>query len=203
MKTGLGVKLMEPQHITFLAFALIARLFLGGYFLLSAFGKLRDMSRFVQGTLDYRVLPTSLAKAFALLLPWIEIGLATMFLSGFALQFAGGFTLLLLIAFTAAIFINLRRGRKMPCNCYGLASSELINWGTIARNLLLMVFALIVALHEDSAVEIGQLTSEAGLVPLVTISLILILLACCYLSTRLVEAAVDVFVTGRKLSRAH
>ena len=194
---------MESHPTIFVAFALIARLFLGGYFLLSAFGKLRDMPGFVQGTVDYRVLPASLARPFALLLPWIELGLAAMLLGGFALQFAGACTLLLLIAFTAAIFINLQRGREIPCNCYGLASSELINWGTIARNLLLMAFALLVTLYGGGSVDTQQLIRGDGLTPFVTISLILILLACCYLSTRLVEAAVDVFVTGRKLSRAH
>src|SRR5690242_19945467 len=99
---------------------LVARLCLGLFFLPSALGKLTNRRGFVQGTLDYQLLPERAARIFAAVLPWVELVLALALILGVALPLAGLATALLLLCFIAAVLANLRRGREIECNCYGI-----------------------------------------------------------------------------------
>ncbi|NOK58401.1 MAG: DoxX family membrane protein [Chloroflexi bacterium AL-W] len=110
-----------------LALVFVVRWYLGICFLTSALGKLTDLTSFVQGTLDYRVLPGSVAKMFALALPWLELGLTALLLTGIALPVAGWVLAGLLGCFIVAVTMNLRRGRAIACNCHGIAGTRTIS----------------------------------------------------------------------------
>jgi len=187
------------------AFVLVARLFLGGLFLSSALGKLANWRGFVQGTLDYRLLPERAARTLAALLPWLEIALASALLLGVALSVAGLAASLLLICFTIAVIANLRRGREVACSCYGIIGTKTIGWGTVARNFLLLLPAALLAGLASSAAELDQwlalwradlavFSSPASLI------LLLLLVAFCFVSIQLVEWAVDIVVRGARLT---
>ncbi|HEU4326072.1 MAG TPA: MauE/DoxX family redox-associated membrane protein [Roseiflexaceae bacterium] len=131
--------------------ALAARLTLCAIFVPSAIGKLRDMRGFVGGVLDYRVLPVPLARAFAWALPLIELALVFALLLGVAPALTGVATALLLTAFIAAVGLNLRRGRAVRCSCAGAGADRVISWGLVARNVLLVVLTVPVALLPPTA----------------------------------------------------
>lgn len=126
-----------------LALVFVVRWYLGIFFLTSALGKLTDLTSFVQGTLDYRVLPGSVAKMFALALPWLELGLTALLLTGIALPVAGWGLAGLLGCFIVAVTMNLRWGRAIACNCHGIVGTRTISWGTVARNFVLLALALV------------------------------------------------------------
>jgi uncharacterized membrane protein YphA (DoxX/SURF4 family) len=187
------------------AFVLVVRLFLGGLFLSSALGKLANWRGFVQGTLDYRLLPERAARTFAALLPWLELALAGALILGVALSVAGLAASLLLICFTIAVIVNLRRGREVACSCYGIVGTKTIGWGTVARNLLLLLPAALLAGLASSAAELDQwlalwradmaVFSSPG-----SLILLLLLAAFCFVSIQLVEWAVDIAVRGARLT---
>lgn len=124
------------------ASTLIARLTLASVFLPSALGKLRDIHGFVLAVADYQVLPHFMARSFALLLPWMELMIAMLLLTGMFLPFAGMLAVLLFIGFIIAVTINLGRGRSIPCNCHGTAAKKSISWGIVVRNCVLALISL-------------------------------------------------------------
>lgn len=190
---------METDIPTLLAAALVARLYLGGFLVLSALGKLRNLSNFVDGTIAYQILPPQVAKLFALLLPWVELGIAALLLSGLYLRLVSLLTILLLLCFIVAIAVNLRQGRQIPCSCYGLVGTDVISWGTVVRNLFLVVLALIVAVGAPNSGG-SPWGLESVYSPYIMLVLIVTLLACCYLATGLLEAGVRTHLMGRRVS---
>jgi uncharacterized membrane protein YphA (DoxX/SURF4 family) len=179
------------------ALVLVVRLFLGCFFLPSALGKLRDMPGFVRGVLAYQILPERAARVFGWSLPWVELLLASALLAGFALSIAGGLLTLVLLSFIIAVAINLRRGRVIGCNCHGVAGTKAISWGTVARNVVLMLFALVVMLFAPNSVSFDQWLAlwraDSRLVLSGTnVIIITLLLAWCGVMVQLIEWSVDI-----------
>ena len=56
----------------------------------------------------------------------------------------------LLVGFTVAIVVNLARGKRPDCHCFGRLSSKPLGWGTVARNVVLLALAGIVLLDAGS-----------------------------------------------------
>lgn len=174
---------------------LVARFCLGIIFLSSAFGKLADMRSFAQGMIAYRILLPALATIVAVLLPPIELFLGLMFLFGVALPVAGSFSVVTLLCFTGAVIVNVRRGRRIACNCHGLVGSRTINRGLVARNGVLMALAITIVALAPNATSLGQwLNVWRGdlslLASIPTALLLALLLSFCFVLLQLVEWAV-------------
>lgn len=67
------------------------------------------------------------------------------------------------MAFTVAIVVALRRGRRVPCRCFG-ASAVPVGPGHLARNAVLLAAATAGAV-QAGAVQAGAGTVLAGLGP--------------------------------------
>ncbi len=111
--------------------ALAAQFGLGIVFLLSALPKLRRPLPFAHSVVEYRILPAGVAYVFGLALIPLEIFLTLAFLTGWLTDVALPVATLMLIAFLVAVGVNLRRGRQIPCGCFGNVS-ELISPRTLA-----------------------------------------------------------------------
>jgi TRAP-type C4-dicarboxylate transport system permease small subunit len=116
---------------------LIAQFAVGTVFLISAAGKLRDPRSFTRGIEDYEILPERMALSASLLIIVVEIWLATAHLTGWWLSWALPAGSALLACFAAAVAVNLRRGRTLPCYCFGTLGRESISGRTLGRLLLL------------------------------------------------------------------
>lgn len=199
---------MEPlSSSTREAIVLVARLCIGFFFLQSALGKIGNLRNFVRGTIEYQVLPERAARVFGLLLPWVELGLALTLVLGIALRITGSAAMLLLFCFIVAVAINLRRGRQIRCNCYGIADTSTIGWGTVVRNLLLLLLATVTADLGSHAVAPTQwlavwrtdlsLVSSAS-----AVVMLMLLLAFCFATILLLEWIVDVYYRVSALQHA-
>lgn len=135
-----SISLSDQAQIT-----LIARMCLGLFFLPSAFGKLANQRAFIRGTVDYDILPPNVARIVGRLLPWIELAIGLALVLGILLPISGILAAGLLVVFAVAVGINLHRGRAISCNCYGIASTATIGWGTVVRNAVLSAAAVGVA----------------------------------------------------------
>ncbi|MBJ7600178.1 MAG: hypothetical protein DLM67_21865 [Candidatus Nephthysia bennettiae] len=131
------------------------RLCLALFFLTAGIGKLANQRDFLQGTVNYDILPLNASRVLGRLLPWIELAVGLDLLLGIALPIAGLLAATLITAFIAAVVINLKRGRQIQCSGYGIGVAPTISWGTVARNATLMVMALAVA-------GLGLLTQQDG-----------------------------------------
>ncbi len=116
---------------------LVVRLALGTVFALSAVGKLRDPKGFARGVIEYQVIPASLAYPFGFFFIVLESWLAIAHLTGWLLTAAIPVALGTLASFATAVGVNLRRGRVLPCYCFGNRTGEQISPRTLVRTLFL------------------------------------------------------------------
>jgi peroxiredoxin len=95
-------------------------------------------------------VPRALASPAAVLLPVAELAVAAAVIPRATAWWGAVGALALLVLFSAAIAINLARGRKPDCRCFGQLSSSPVGWTTLARNGALAALAsLVVARGPD------------------------------------------------------
>ncbi len=134
------VELDPALHVTIRAAA--ACLFFG-----TAIPKLRDFGAFRMAVSGYALLPDSAVGAVAALLLAGEIAVGLCLLlpgSGNAPMFGAA---ALLSLYTAAIAINLARGRRsIDCGCSGPEVRRPLSGGLVARNVVLIAGVLLATL---------------------------------------------------------
>jgi len=115
---------------------LAARLVLAAVFVVSGIAKLADRSGSRKAVRDFGV-PDWLSGPIAAVLPPVELAIALALLPARSALWAGLAGTLLLGLFSVAIAINLLRGRKPDCHCFGQLSTEPVGWSTLGRNAVL------------------------------------------------------------------
>ena len=119
---------------------LIARLVLAGVFALAGVAKLSDLKGSRQAIIDFGVPPV-MAAPLGLLLPLAELSVAVTLLPAATAWWGALGALGLLSVFVVGITINLARGRKPDCHCFGQLHSAPAGWKTLARNGILAAVA--------------------------------------------------------------
>src|SRR5215204_913629 len=112
---------------------LIARLVLAALFSLAGVAKLSDLKGSRQAIIEFG-LPAGLASSLALLLPLAELGVGAALIAASSAWWGALGALGLLLLFVVGISINLARGRRPDCHCFGQLHSAPAGWKTLARN---------------------------------------------------------------------
>ena len=110
----------------------------GAVLLYAGVSKFGDRQSFVAGAGALGV-PVVVAGV----VPWLEVMLGGVLILGLAEPVARFGALVLLAAFTGLVVVNLLRGNRPACACFGARATRPISWWTVARNGVLI--ALIVA----------------------------------------------------------
>ena len=79
-------------------------------------------------------------------LPWFELVLGAVLITGIARPLAAALAAVVLIAFTTLLVANLVRGRRVPCACFGARSGRPIGAWSVARNVGLLGLAAVAIL---------------------------------------------------------
>ena len=124
---------------------LTIRLALAAVFAIAAIAKLVDRRGSEQAVSDLG-LPQSIAPFLAWAIPIAELAIAIALLPARVSWWGSLAAFGLLAAFTLAIAINLLNGRAPDCHCFGQLHSGPIGSGTLARNLILVMLAGLLAL---------------------------------------------------------
>ena len=149
---------------------LTARLVLSAVFLLSGVAKLLDPAGSRTSLRDFGV-PAALVPVFVWLLPSAELVCAVLLLvPALALWGAIG-AATLLVVFTLGIAVNLLRGRKPACHCFGQLSSEPVGSGTLVRNVALLAVAALIVWQRDIAAASGLGAVTGASSPVVLLAL--------------------------------
>lgn len=114
---------------------LLVRLLLAGVFLVAAAAKLADRGGFGKAVTDFG-LPVSFAGPLGILLPLVELAIGILLVAASTAWWGGLGALVLLLTFTGGIGVNLARGRKPECHCFGQLHSRPVGWRTLVRNVL-------------------------------------------------------------------
>jgi peroxiredoxin/uncharacterized membrane protein YphA (DoxX/SURF4 family) len=118
---------------------LAARLLLAAVFVVAGIAKLADREGTRRAMVDFGV-PSALAAPLGLL-PLAELAVAAALLPASTAWWGALGALALLSVFVAGISINLARGRKPDCHCFGQLHSAPAGWKTLARNGVLAAVA--------------------------------------------------------------
>jgi uncharacterized membrane protein YphA (DoxX/SURF4 family) len=124
--------------------ATVARIVLGAVFLTSAVAKMRPSPKLEQVVQQFSLglASPNIARYLARTLPVFELALGLAIAAGLWLKIAAALAAVALLLFTVSIAINLVRGNRFRCNCFG-ASSSVIGIGSLIRNTLLIVGSLV------------------------------------------------------------
>lgn len=133
---------------------ILGRVALGLIFLFAAYGKLRPIGTalftpasfkitgsslslstmtFAMQVDSYHMLPNWGVMFVAHVLPWFELGLAVLLLSGIALRWSGLITMGLVAVFLTAIVHSYIGGLQINCGCFG-PGAEPVSKLTILRD---------------------------------------------------------------------
>ena len=94
---------------------------------------------FKQSLKDYQLLPAALASTMALIFPVAELSAAVLILYPTTQLYAAALMMGLLSVYTAAIGLNLYRGKTdLDCGCAGPASKQTLSGFLVLRNTLLI-----------------------------------------------------------------
>jgi uncharacterized membrane protein YphA (DoxX/SURF4 family) len=123
----------RPRRLYLQIILLAARVALGLLFLYAAYAKLhyagawhlRDYHfLFAFGINSYEMLSTENALLLARVLPWAEVALGVLLISGIGLRWVGSITTLLLIVFMYALARAAIKGLAINCGCFGNESTS-------------------------------------------------------------------------------
>ncbi len=122
---------------------LAARLILGGVFVFASIDKILHPAAFAEAVYNYQILPDSLINLAAIVLPWLELVLGSLLISGVWMPGSVLVCNLLLLIFIGILIYNTSRGLDIHCGCFSAEPSEDPQsiW-TIARDALFLVPAV-------------------------------------------------------------
>ncbi len=121
------------------AVVLVARLLLGGMLLWSSIPKLQNPYALLSSVYDYELVGPQVGLARAVILPWLELVLATCLIAG--ILELGAFTLstCLFLVFALARASVAMRGLKIPCGCAARTSVVMTAGDVWQAGLLLLI----------------------------------------------------------------
>ena len=82
-------------------------------------------------------------RPLARVLPWAEVVVGAMLVADVGGVWTVLAALALLVAFTVVVAVQVVRGRRVPCACFGQLSRRPVGAGTLVRNLVLVALAVI------------------------------------------------------------
>lgn len=138
------------------ALLLSLRWMLCALFVIAVVHKISSPAAFVGTVHTYRLLPSSLVAPFAYALIAGE-GVAAVALL-LNLRVGSVIATALLAMYTAAIAVNLWRGRRdIDCGCAGPYVRQSLSYGLVARNLLFLGAAAVTLLPAETGRALGAL----------------------------------------------
>ncbi len=125
---------------------LALRLVLGAIFLYAAWTKLRQPWLVFALSIDaYRLLPEWAVFTVARALPWLELVLGVLLISGLKIRYTALATATLLAGFYASMIYAYSAGSGIDCGCFGVG--EAVSARTLVRDgaLLAAAVALVIS----------------------------------------------------------
>lgn len=139
--------------------SLTIRFVLGAVFIFAGIPKIMGTAAFAGAVYNYQLLPDVLINFFAIFLPWLEVIVGIFLILGVWLPGTVVIYNGLIITFIAALVISVHRGLDISCGCFSTDSTDVINLGTILRDVALFMASLYL-LFESSIEKADSLKSK-------------------------------------------
>lgn len=123
---------------------LLLRLLLAGVFLYAAWTKLRQPWLVFALSIDsYQLLPEWAVLTTARVLPWLELAIGILLLTGVWLRYISILAAVVLAIFFTTMLLSFGKGTGIDCGCFGVG--EPLSAKTLARDGLLLASAITLA----------------------------------------------------------
>jgi uncharacterized membrane protein YphA (DoxX/SURF4 family) len=142
------------------------RILLGGILAYAAWAKLRVSWLVFAGSLSgYQLLPDNLLEPIARTLPWFELALGILLISGFLLRVSSVVSTLLLGTFFGVMIRSYAAGLKIDCGCFGpgeaLGPKTLIRDGSlVALSMAVTIGAFVLRKRQRDRAERWRLVRD-------------------------------------------
>ena len=175
------------------AILVITRLCIACAFIRAGAVKLTDLKEFRLAVANYEILPPRLLAAATVTIPTVEVTVGLLLLLGVFPVEGAAVLAALLLGFSAAIAINLARGRVFDCGCGGSAAPRMISWWHVAVNTLLAVSAAAIAIVAPAGLELLRGTGGMVSIAIPAGSDVPVVLAAAlgFMLTRVLGGAID------------
>lgn len=128
----------------------LCRWFVAGVLIYSGVSKISNRQQFLLVVKAFHILPARVTPIFSTVVPWLEVFVGGALLLGIRTTLSAALAGFLLSCFTAAIVINLLRGRtELDCGCFGRSHNKKIGVGLVIRNAALIVLSCYVATYSN------------------------------------------------------
>ncbi len=171
------------RHAVFWAVATpVARYGLAGVWAYAAVTKLGDPDAAVRAVRAYQLVPAALVEPLAWGLPFVELTLALLLVTGVASRAAAWASLVLLAVFVAGIASVWARGLRIECGCFGEGGSADVDGVDYAleilRDLGFAALAIAVAVGPSDSLRLRahlpvRLRTRAGQSVLLAVALVI------------------------------
>jgi putative oxidoreductase len=121
---------------------LVLRLVLGAIFIYAAWTKLRQSWLIFAMSIDsYQLLPEWAVLTVARTLPWFELLVGVLLLTGYKLRYVAAAASALLVFFFALMLRSYLQGQGIDCGCFGIG--EAISPKTLLRDGSMLAAAVL------------------------------------------------------------
>jgi len=123
---------------------LACRLIIGFSLIYASLDKVSHPTRFADILRGYELLPGSLVRPLAHIVPWGEIVIGVALILGVFTRVAALAAAALFGVFAAAVASAVLRGLEISCGCFTTrAGAEPANWTTVSRSLFFLLLSLL------------------------------------------------------------
>lgn len=123
-----------------------ARIAVGLVLVVAGGAKLAAGQRYVRELVAaFAIVPSWMIRPVAFVLPWIELILGGLLVTGLLAAPVAALGAALLGGFSAALALNLRRGSNAPCGCFGPSLPMKTSRTLVGRNLLMVLVLVAVS----------------------------------------------------------
>ena len=121
---------------------IVARLVLGGLLCYAGFNKMMDVPGFAKDIEHFRLLPGTLERLVAVVLPWNEMTVGAMLILGIWTRAAALASILFSLVFAVAVSSAIARNLNIECGCLGHADASKVGFLTLAKDAVVFVLGL-------------------------------------------------------------
>jgi uncharacterized membrane protein YphA (DoxX/SURF4 family) len=146
-------------------FGLVARLVLGGVWVVAGALKIGDLAASGRAVVAYRLLPYPVATSVGAVLPFLEIALGLLLIAGLATRLAAIVSAVLLVSYIVGIGSVWARGIRIDCGCFGsggdlLANQQPTYFSETIRDIALLLAAGFLAVRPRTKLSLDAVLDD-------------------------------------------
>jgi len=135
---------------------LVLRVAIGLVFVVAGLAKIGHATEFAAQIAGFRLLPQPVVAPMALVLPFLELLLGGYLVIGLFTRASAWTAAALFALFDAAIASAVVRGMTVSCGCFGPNDTTVTTWPEVARDAVLVVIAIVVALRAPGMLALDR-----------------------------------------------